>query len=535
MKITNPVLKGFNPDPSICRVGEDYYMAVSTFEWFPGVQIYHSKDLVHWCLAARPLQKTSQLDMKGNPDSGGVWAPCLSYADGQFWLIYSDIKVVDGPFKDGHNYLVTASEVDGDWSEPIRLNSSGFDPSLFHDQSGKKYVLNMLWDHREKHHSFAGIALQEYSVAEKKLIGQRKVIFKGTPIKLTEAPHLYHIGDYYYLLTAEGGTRYEHAATIARSPHIEGPYEVHPDNPILSAFHAPEHPLQKCGHASIVQTHTNEWYIAHLTGRPIQSSKESIFQQRGWCPLGRETAIQKLEWKDGWPYVVGGKEGTLEVEAPKIEEKVFAPTYHTVDEFKESTLNRHFQTLRIPFTDQIGSLTEKPQHLRLFGHESLTSKFTQAFVARRWQSFYFEAETAVSFFPENFQQAAGLVNYYNTENWTALQVTYDEELGRTLELSVCENLAFSQPLTHKIIIPDEVTYVYLKVTVQKETYKYSYSFDQKKWKEIDVPLESIHLSDDFIRGGGFFTGAFVGMQCQDTSGERLPADFHYFRYEETDE
>lgn len=167
MKITNPVLKGFNPDPSICRAGEDYYMAVSTFEWFPGVQIYHSKDLVHWRLAARPLQKTSQLDMKGNPDSGGVWAPCLSYADGQFWLIYSDIKVVDGPFKDGHNYLVTADEVDGEWSDPVRLNSSGFDPSLFHDPSGKKYVLNMLWDHREKHHSFAGIALQEYSVSEK--------------------------------------------------------------------------------------------------------------------------------------------------------------------------------------------------------------------------------------------------------------------------------------------------------------------------------------------------------------------------------
>lgn len=120
-------------------------------------------------LAARraSLAKTSQLDMKGNPDSGGVWAPCLSYADGQFWLIYSDIKVVDGPFKDGHNYLVTADEVDGEWSDPVRLNSSGFDPSLFHDPSGKKYVLNMLWDHREKHHSFAGIALQEYSVSEK--------------------------------------------------------------------------------------------------------------------------------------------------------------------------------------------------------------------------------------------------------------------------------------------------------------------------------------------------------------------------------
>ncbi|UJM25968.1 glycoside hydrolase family 43 protein [Bacillus sp. FSL M7-0307] len=535
MNITNPVLRGFNPDPSICRAGEDYYMAVSTFEWFPGVQIYHSKDLVHWRLAARPLQKTSQLDMKGNPDSGGVWAPCLSYADGQFWLIYSDIKVVDGPFKDGHNYLVTADAVDGEWSDPVRLNSSGFDPSLFHDPSGKKYVLNMLWDHREKHHSFAGIALQEYSVSEKKLVGERKVIFKGTPIKLTEAPHLYYINDVYYLLTAEGGTRYEHAATIARSSSIDGPYEVHPDNPILTAFHAPSHPLQKCGHASIVQTHTNEWYMAHLTGRPIHSSKESIFQQRGWCPLGRETAIQKLEWKDGWPYVVGGKEGLLEVEAPAMSVKEFSPTYHIVDEFKDSSLNRHFQTLRIPFTDQIGSVTENPHHLRLYGQESLTSKFTQAFVARRWQSFYFEAETAVSFFPENFQQAAGLVNYYNTENWTALQVTYDEALGRILELSVCENLAFSQPLIKKIIIPDEIPYVYLKVAVQRETYTYSYSFDQQEWEKIDITLESTHLSDDFIRGGGFFTGAFVGMQCQDTSGERLPADFKYFRYEETTE
>ena len=151
-----------------------------------------------------------------------------------------------------------------------------------------------------------------------------------------------------------------------------------------------------------------------------------------------------------WLAVCGRrKRGLLEVEAPAMSVKEFSPTYHIVDEFKDSSLNRHFQTLRIPFTDQIGSVTENPHHLRLYGQESLTSKFTQAFVARRWQSFYFEAETAVSFFPKNFQQAAGLVNYYNTENWTALQVTYDEALGRILELSVCENLAFSQPLIKK--------------------------------------------------------------------------------------
>ncbi|NMO79952.1 xylan 1,4-beta-xylosidase [Niallia alba] len=532
MKIINPVLKGFNPDPSICRVGEDYYIAVSTFEWFPGVQIHHSKDLVNWELVAHPLQRVSQLDMKGNPNSGGVWAPCLSYSDGKFWLIYTDVKVVDGAWKDCHNYLVTSEIVDGDWGEPVKLNSSGFDASLFHDTDGKKYLLNMLWDQRIDRHPFGGIVMQEYSTEEKKLINKPQIIFKGTDIKLTEAPHLYHIGEYYYLLTAEGGTKYEHAATIARSKNIEGPYEVHPHNPILTSWHDPRNPLQKCGHASIVQTHTDEWYLAHLTGRPIHPNDDSIIQQRGYCPLGRETAIQKLEWRDGWPYVVGGKEGSLEVEAPKIPETKFPPTYPVVDEFDHEELNINFQTLRIPFTEQLGSLTERPNHLRLFGQESLTSTFTQSYVARRWQSLQFEAETAVAFTPENIQQAAGLVNYYNTENWTALQVTYDEDLGCVLDLTVSDNFSFSQPLKEKIIVPSEAEYVYLRVTVENELYYYSYSFDKEKWHKIDIMFESKKLSDDYIRGGGFFTGAFVGMQCQDTSGQNIPADFKYFRYHE---
>lgn len=166
--------------------------------------------------------------------------------------------------------------------------------------------------------------MQEFSVREKRLIHQPKIIFEGTDIKLTEAPHLYHIGDYYYLLTAEGGTRYEHAATIARSKHIEGPYEIHPDNPILTSWHEPRNPLQKCGHASIVETHTGEWYLAHLTGRPIHPADDSVIHQRGYCPLGRETAIQKLEWKDGWPYVAGGKEGGWRWKRPAY----LKPSFH---------------------------------------------------------------------------------------------------------------------------------------------------------------------------------------------------------------
>ena len=151
-----------------------------------------------------------------------------------------------------------------------------------------------------------------------------------------------------------------------------------------------------------------------------------------------------------------GKEGRVEVEAPRISETKFPSTYQEVDQFADRTLNMNFQTLRIPFTKELGSLTERPNHLRLYGRESLTSTFTQAFVARRWQSLRFTAETAVDFNPETFQQAAGLVNYYNTENWTALQVTYDEDLGRILDVTICDNFTFSQPIKDKIVIPRDL-------------------------------------------------------------------------------
>jgi xylan 1,4-beta-xylosidase len=146
--LRNPILPGFNPDPSILRVGNDYYIATSTFEWYPGVQIHHSTDLANWELVTRPLARKSQLDMRGNPDSCGIWAPCLSYADGQFWLVYTDVKRYDGNFKDAPNYIVTAPTIEADWSEPVYVNSSGFDPSLFHDDDGRKWFVNMQWNHR---------------------------------------------------------------------------------------------------------------------------------------------------------------------------------------------------------------------------------------------------------------------------------------------------------------------------------------------------------------------------------------------------
>ena len=164
MKISNPVLPGFNADPSMIRVGDTYYIANSTFDWWPGVRLHESRDMVHWNLLPGPLNRVSQLDMKGNPSGGGIWAPDLSYADGKFWLIYTDVKIVNGAFKDCANYLVTADDIRGPWSDPIRVNGVGFDASLFHDTDGRKYLVQQTWDFREYHHPFDGITLTEFDV-----------------------------------------------------------------------------------------------------------------------------------------------------------------------------------------------------------------------------------------------------------------------------------------------------------------------------------------------------------------------------------
>ncbi len=298
--IRNPILRGFNPDPSICRAGDDYYIATSTFEWYPGVQIHHSRDLVNWRLIKRPLDRASQLDMRGNPDSGGVWAPCLSFADGLFWLVYSDVKRLDGNFKDVHNYIVTAPAIEGPWSDPAYVNSSGFDPSLFHDDDGRKWFLNMLWNHvssgvggNPKHPSFAGILLQQYDPATQRLVGPAKNVFAGSPHGLVEGPHLFKRDGFYYLTTAEGGTGYDHAVTMARARSIDGPYELHPDVHLITAKDAPEARLQRAGHGQLVETPHGEVYHTHLCSRPLPGLRRS--------PLGRETALQKCRWDpDGW-------------------------------------------------------------------------------------------------------------------------------------------------------------------------------------------------------------------------------------------
>lgn len=532
--IRNPILRGFNPDPSIVRVGADYYIATSTFEWFPGVQIHHSRDLRNWRLVGRPLQRPSQLNMMGDPDGCGVWAPCLTFADGQFWLIFTDVKrygrtTVGGAsgasLRDFHNYLVTCETIDGDWSDPVHLNSSGFDPSLFHDDDGRKWLVNQLWDHRPGRNRFAGIVLQEYSVAEQRLVGERKMIFEGTPIGLTEAPHLYKRDGWYYLLTAEGGTGWGHAATLARSRAIDGPYELHPDTHVLTARDRPHAPLQRAGHGDLVETADGETYIVYLCGRPLPG--------RGRCVLGRETAIQKLTWDaDGWPRTLDGSgDPTLETPGAGLEDHPW-PVSPIREDFDAPNLPIDFQWLRTPHAQTIFSLTARPGFLRLYGRESLGSVFTQALVARRQQAQCYSAATVVDFEPAHFQQAAGLVCYYNGSKFHYLHVTHDDEIGKHLRVMTCtpdspQADSFTAP------IPLAVGPVSLRVEVDYERMRLAYRQDGGDWRWLPEVFDASILSDEATAPGApNFTGAFVGMACQDMSGMGASADFDWFDYQE---
>lgn len=532
-KIQNPILRGFNPDPSIVRVGEDYYIATSTFEWFPGVQIYHSRDLVNWRLLTRPLNRPNQLNMLGDPDSCGVWAPCLSFNDGLFYLIYTDVKrygrtsqpgSVGAGLRDMHNYLVTCERIDGEWSDPVYLNSSGFDPSLFHDDDGRKYLVNMLWDHRPGKNRFGGIVLQEYSTTENKLIGERHNIFKGTSIGFTEAPHLYKRNDYYYLITAEGGTGWGHAVTMARSQNLFGPYELHPDTYILTARNRPDAKLQRAGHADLVETQHGETYMVYLCGRPLRN--------RGRCILGRETAIQRMVWgENDWLYTENNDAlPQLETSAPKMTPHPFQLLL-TREDFEGSTLPIDFQWLRSPFAEELFSLTERQGFLRLFGRETVGSHFRQSLVARRQQAFCYTAETSVEYEPQHYQQQAGLICYYNSSKFHYLYISTDEIIGKHIRAMTCHPElpdTFTAPIPIKENQP-----VQLRVEVDFERLRFAYQIGNDEWQWLPEHFDASILSDE--AGPPTmpnFTGAFVGMCSQDLAGMGYPADFDYFEYRE---
>jgi xylan 1,4-beta-xylosidase len=516
--ICNPVLRGFHPDPSLIRVGQDYYLATSTFEWFPGVPLFHSRDLVHWRPIGHAITRLSQVDMRGVPDSGGVWAPSLSHHAGRFYLAYSNVRTKQGPFKDVHNYLITAPDILGPWSDPIYLNSSGFDPSLFHDSDGRQWVLNVQWDHRQDHFRFGGIVLQEYSASQQRLVGPIRKLLESDEV--IEGPNLYKVNGRYYLIVAEGGTGYGHGVLVAQSDRIEGPYEVDPAGAMLTSRHAPGNPLQKAGHAEIVQTPLGEWYMAHLCARPLYPSRR--------CPLGRETALQRIEFaEDGRLRLAhGSPEPQLHVAPPVDAEQHSWPIPNDRDDFDLPTLDLEWSTLRTPVDERRFSLSARPGWLRIYGRESLSSLFEQSLLARRQTSFACQAQTRVEFHPTHFSQAAGLICWYDTETYYYLQLTHDDRQGVVLQIVLSDKGRYDELLDARLCV-QAWPGVHLRAQIDHARLQFFASPDERQWQPVGPVLDASRIADDYAPGLKF-TGSFIGICAQDLGGTALSADFDYF-------
>ncbi|WP_435258448.1 glycoside hydrolase family 43 protein [Thioclava sp. FR2] len=518
----NPVLRGFNPDPSFCRVGKDYYIATSTFEWYPGVQIHHSRDLVNWRLVSRPLNRAALLDMRGNPDSGGIWAPCLSHADGRFWLVYTDVKRLDGDFKDAHNYITTCETIDGQWTDPWYVNSSGFDPSLFHDDDGRKWFVNMRWNHRgpgtgvnPAHNRFDGIELQEWS-PERELFGPKHDIYAGTDLGLTEAPHVFKRDGWYYLTVAEGGTGYDHAVTMARSRRLTGPYETHPGKHLITARFAPENPIQRMGHGQYVEGHDGRHWHSFLCGRP-QSGPDG----KPFCATGRETGLAEMVWRDGWLWLAAGGQ-VAPTDLPIDVEQIASPPVRR--KFQGPDLPPEFQWLRTPYPERLFTMTG--ECLRLTGRESLGSWYEQTLVARRQEEPSYHASATFRAEPSSWQQAVGLITYYNRHKFHAALITL-EGGQRVVSLVSCLGDWPGEKLTFHgstVIEEGEVT---LSVRVDRADQRFSVN-----GREIGPSLNAALVSDEGGKGEhASFTGAFVGVCAFDLTGQGWHADVTDFEYE----
>ena len=325
-------------------------------------------------------------------------------------------------------------------------------------------------------------------------------------------------------MLAEGGTEYGHAASMLRSRNIEGPYEEHPENPFLTSRNHPNHPLQKSGHASMIETDDGRWYIVFLVGRPLST--------HGRCILGRETAIEELVWKNDWPYL-NGPGGLPRVKIPPYK----SSEYRFKEEqsrmyFNQKTLPIEFQSLRIPLDENWISNNEREGHLRLKGKESLTSTHNQSMLARRLQHFEAHASTSIDFNPDNFQQMAGLVVYYNTGHYHYLHITKRND-DKILSIISADNF---RPIedSEKVVIT-RFDKIILKAKISRNQLQFCYSYDDVNYINIGAVLDMTILSDDYVRNEldryrPAFTGCFICICCQDLKNNKKHADFEWFEY-----
>jgi alpha-N-arabinofuranosidase len=496
----NPILAGFYPDPSICRVGDDYYLVHSSFEYFPGVPIFHSRDLVHWHQIGHVLSQESQLPLEKMQASGGIFAPTLRYHDGTFYLVTTNVW-------GGGNFYVTATDPAGPWSDPVWLDQEGIDPSLLFDDDGTVYYT--------RHVGMADGYLGQcrLDIETGKLQGEMQEIWRGTGGVWPEGPHLYKIDGRYYLMISEGGTSYDHRVTVARSDSPWGPFTPCPDNPILTHANRPDHPIQALGHADLVGTPAG-WWAVFLGIRP---------QGGRFHHLGRETFLAPVTWTDDhWPVI--GNEGQLELQMPAPKLPVHPWNEPPVrDDFDKPELGLAWNFLRNP-READWSISERPGYLRLRGSAmTLRDQDSPAFVGRRQTALECEVSTQLAFNPQHDNEEAGLVVRGNDENHFQIGITQREGLRQAF---------FRRVLVGKIVEPVEYRDlpagdVILSIAAQPLEYEFFVrSVDGTPIRLGTAPTRD--LSSEKIGG---FTGAYFGMYATGNGQpSTTPADFAWFDY-----
>ncbi|HTP10427.1 MAG TPA: glycoside hydrolase family 43 protein [Anaerolineae bacterium] len=510
----NPILTGFYPDPSICRVGADYYLATSTFEYFPGLPIFHSRDLVHWHQLGHVLDRPSQLPLDGVRPSGGLYAPTIRYHAGVFYVINT---LVDGTTRSG-NFIVTATDPAGPWSEPYWLgNADGIDPSLFFDDDGSAwYVGTRLKVGSTPAQGQTEIWLQQLDRETMRLVGEQYVIWDGAVKNAvwSESPHIYKINGRYYLLTAEGGTAHHHSVMVARNDVINTPYEGNRGNPIMTHRHLGlDYPLVGTGHADLVDTPSGEWWMVLLAMRPYVGY---------YYNLGRETFLAPVRWEEGWPIVSAGT-GRVEFTypAPDLPEHDW-PTAPRRDDFDRPTLAPQWFFLRTPRED-FWSLSERSGWLRLrLRPERLAERVSPSFVGRRQQHIHFSAQAMMEFTPQAEHECAGLVLRQNEDFHFRFVVTRtDQPIVRLIKRAAgVEETLSEQPIS--------AGRCYLKIEAHEQAYNFYVATELDQWQPVAEDIDGRILSTP-VAGG--FVGAVIALYASSNGqASTNQADFDWFDY-----
>ncbi|MFC4304336.1 glycoside hydrolase family 43 protein [Cohnella boryungensis] len=502
----NPVIPGFHPDPSVCRVGEDYYLVTSSFDYFPGIPIFHSRDLVNWRQLGHVLTRESQLPLKGQLPAGwsqGIYAPTIRHHDGRFYVITTNISIQK-------SFYVWSERPEGPWSEPIFLEGwGGVDPSLLFDEDGKTYLTGTTNFYGEP----VGIYQAELDIESGKLLSERRLIWEGTGGSHPEGPHLYRINGWYYLMVAEGGTEYGHMETIARSRSAYGPFESNPANPILSNRSTPK-PIQATGHADLVQAADGSWWCVFLGIRPVANAKRHI--------LGRETNLAPVSWnEEGWPAV--GNHGIAELEHDAGNLPLGEPVEWGIrDEFHSDKLHSVWNFYRNPVPES-WSLKERTGWLTLRGQAcTLNDKESPAFIGRRQQHKNIQVETLLDFQPSVDGEEAGLAVFMNEK--------FHYEIAKTRKDGKSK-LLLRRRIGSIVQVTAETDYdepmVILGIQANEVLYTLTYAAPGKEPVVLGQG-ETAFLSKE-VAGG--FTGVYFAMYATGNGKNAVtPAYFDYFDY-----